>query len=111
MYYLSPNEAGAAAVEAEVFSKFTDQVALTDPDAIAPDGTIMGRNAATGELEPVATRTTGYYGPPQRCVGGWFYPVPEDPALQVEVEALTLKLHAVELVESVIPLNLAPPPH
>jgi hypothetical protein len=109
MYYLCADEDAADAAEAEIFAAFCDQVAATDPEAIAEDGTIIARNAVTGELAPDAGRTTGYYGPPQRCVGGWFYPVPEDPALQVE--ALTLKLHAVELVESVIPLNPAPPPH
>jgi hypothetical protein len=109
MYYLCADEAGAAAVEAEVFAAFRDQVGMVDVEAIDDDGSIIGRNAATGELEPDAVRTTGYYGPPRRCVGGWFYPVPEDPALQVET--LMLKLRAVELVESVTPLNPARPPH
>ena len=99
MYYLSPDQAGAAAVEAEVFSKYTDQVALTDPDAIAPDGTIIGRNAATGELEPDATRTSGYYGAPQPSVQGWYHPVPEDETLQLADPAVT----GVEVVEHLNP--------
>jgi hypothetical protein len=99
MYYLCADETGAAAVEAEVFSKFTDQVALTDPDAIAPDGTIIGRNAGSGELEPDATRTTGYYGAPQPAVQGWFYPVPDDETLQVEAP----ELNGVEAVEHLNP--------
>ena len=99
MYYLSPDEAGAAAVEAEIFAAFRDQIGMVDVEAIADDGSIIGRNSATGELEPDATRTTGFYGSPQPSVQGWYHPVPEDEALQLADPAVT----GVEVVANLNP--------
>jgi hypothetical protein len=98
-YYLSTDKAAVEAAEAETFAAFRDLVAEADPEAIAEDGTIIGRNAATGELEPDATRTTGYFGEPQPSVQGWFYPEPEEEALQLADPAAT----GVEVVEHLNP--------
>jgi hypothetical protein len=99
MYYLSPDETGAAAVEAEIFAAFREQVAAVDPEAVAADGSVMGRSATTGELMPDATRCTGYYGEPQPSVQGWFHPQPTDEALQLADPATA----GVEVVEHLNP--------
>jgi hypothetical protein len=100
-YYLAADKAPADAAEAEIFASFVEQVAATDPDAIAEDGSIIGRNAATGELEPDATRTTGYYGEPAPAVQGFYVPVPEEEPLQLADPAAT----GVDVVEH---LNMWP---
>lgn len=83
-HYISPAKAAAQAAEAVVFAAFREKIRAIDPDAIAPDGTIIGRNAATGELEPNATRTSGWAGEPQAAVQGFVIPVPEDAELQLD---------------------------
>ena len=97
--YLASDKAAADAAEAEIFAVYRDQIAATDPEAIAADGSIIGRNAATGELEPDATRTTGFYGEPQPAVQGFFHPVPEDEALQLADPTAT----GVEVTEHLNP--------
>jgi hypothetical protein len=89
MHYLAPDRPPAEAAEAEIFSAYREQVRATDPEAIAEDGTIIGRNGATGELEPDATRTTGYYGEPLPAVQGFYVPVPEEEPLQLADPAAT----------------------
>jgi hypothetical protein len=98
-FYLATDKAAADAAEAQIFAAFREQVRATDPDAIAEDGTIIGRNAATGELQPDATRTTGYFGSPQPAVQGWFHPQPEEEVLQLADPAAT----GVELVANLNP--------
>lgn len=82
-YYLSPAKDAAKAAEAEIFAAFRERIRAIDPEAIAEDGSIVGRNAATGELMPDATRTTGYYGEPAPAVQGFVIPVPEDSDLHL----------------------------
>jgi hypothetical protein len=94
-YYLASDKAAADAAEAEIFAAYRDKIGMIDVEAIAEDGSIIGRNAATGELEPDATRTTGYFGEPQPAVQGWFHPVPEEQELQLADPAAT----GVEVVE------------
>jgi hypothetical protein len=98
-FYLTPDKTAAEAAEAEIFTSYREQVAAVDPDAIAEDGTIIGRNAATGELEPDATRTTGFFGEPQAAVQGWFHPQPTDEELQLADPAAT----GVEVTEHLNP--------
>jgi hypothetical protein len=88
-FYLATDKAAADAAEAEIFDAFREQVRATDPEAIAEDGTIIGRNSGTGELEPDATRTTGYFGQPLPAVQGWCHPVPFDEGLQLADPAAT----------------------
>jgi len=88
-YYFAPDKHPLDEAEAEVFASFRNSVEAVDPDAIAEDGSIIGRNAATGELEPDAARTTGYYGEPQAAVQGFFHPVPEEESLQLADPAAT----------------------
>jgi len=88
-HYLASDKAAAEATEAEIFASFRASIEAVDPDAIAEDGTIIGRNAATGELQPEATRTTGFFGPPQPAVQGWFHPVPGEESLQLADPAAT----------------------
>lgn len=83
-YYFSVDKNKAKAAEAAIFIALRNQTLADDPDAIAKDGTLIGRNAATGELDPDATRTTSYSGEPLEVAGGWAIPVPEAPALQLQ---------------------------
>lgn len=111
MNYFSTDKTATEAAEAEIFAAFRDQVGMVDPDAVAEDGTIIGRNAATGELEPEATRTTGFYGAPAPMVQGWAIPQPEDEDLQLADPAAT----GVELTANLNPWPslspaAAPPP-
>lgn len=98
-FYLAADRTAADAAEAEIFASYREQVAATDPETIAEDGTIISRNAATGELAPDSTRTTGFYGEPQPSVQGWFHPRPEDEALQLADPAAT----GVDVVEHLNP--------
>lgn len=100
-YYLSAEQAPADAAEAEIFAAYRNTVEAADPEAIAEDGSIIGRNAATGELQPDSTRTVDYYGPARPAVQGFFHPVPEDEALQLADPAGT----GVDVVEH---LNMWP---
>jgi len=84
MNYLAPEADPVLATEAEIFGNFIEKIRAVDPEAVDDEtGTIIGRNAATGELMPNATRTTGYYGEPMPAVQGFFLPVPEEEALRV----------------------------
>lgn len=98
-FYLATDKAAADAAEVEIFDAFREQVRATDPDAIAEDGTIIGRNAATGELAPESMRTIGYFGSPQSSVQGWFHPQPEDQGLHLADPAAT----GVEVVANLNP--------
>lgn len=82
-YYLSSDQAAAEAAEAEIFAAYRERIRAIDPEAIAEDGSIIGRNALSGELMPDATRTTGWFGPPAPAVQGFYHPVPEDEGLQL----------------------------
>lgn len=62
-YLLHKSKAAADATERMLFADYCRKIREIDPDAVADDGTIIGRNAATGELEPNATRTTGWAAP------------------------------------------------
>jgi hypothetical protein len=88
-FYLTPDRAAAEAAEAEIFAAFREKIRAIDPEAVAADGTLIGRNAATGELMPDASRTTGYFGEPQPAVQGWFHPQPEEQELQLTSPAAT----------------------
>jgi hypothetical protein len=90
MNYFSTDKDAVEAAEAEIFSAWREQYRATDPDAMDDEtGTVIGRNAATGELMPNATRTTGYFGTPQPAIQGFFHPVPEDESLQLANPATT----------------------
>ncbi len=84
MNYLAPEIDALLATEAEIFGNFREKIRAIDPEAVDDEtGTVIGRNAATGELMPNATRATGYYGEPFPAIQGFFLPVPEEEALQV----------------------------
>jgi hypothetical protein len=82
-HYLAPDQTLIEATDAAIFDNFREQIRAVDPEAVADDGTLIGRNAATGELEPNATRTTGWAGSGSPAVQGFVMPVPEDEALQI----------------------------
>jgi hypothetical protein len=83
-HYLAPDQASIEATDAAIFSNFKEKIRAIDPEAIDDEtGTIVGRNAATGELMPNATRTTGWAGTGAPAVQGFAIPVPEDEALQI----------------------------
>jgi hypothetical protein len=98
-FYLTPAKAAAEAAEAEIFAAFREKIRAIDPEAVAADGTLIGRNAATGELMPDATRTTGYFGEPQPAVQGWFHPQPAEQELQLTNPTAT----GVEVVANLNP--------
>jgi hypothetical protein len=82
-HYLAPDQSLIEQTDAAIFDSYIEQIRAIDPEAIDDEtGTVVGRNAATGELEPNATRTTAWAGSGSPAVQGFVIPVPDDEELQ-----------------------------
>lgn len=77
MTYLqfSSRDAAVAAVE-QINANLRAAISSANPEAIAADGSLIGRNAASGALDPAATRTTTWAIPQEQADSTWVIPSP-----------------------------------
>ena len=74
-YIVTTSKEEADLVASEFWDSITATVANSFPEDVE-DGTIIGRNAATGELSPDSQRTTAW-GESAPTVEGWAVPLPQ----------------------------------
>ena len=75
MYLVFPALDQAQAAKAQIDSNIVAVIAANEPEVVSDTG-IIGRNAATGQLDYDATRTTPWCDPVE-CVEGWYLIKPE----------------------------------
>ena len=74
-YVLFSAEQDAQAAEAQAVDNARAFASIHAPERLSPDGTLIGFNAASGDLAPNAQHVERW-AVPQQYVEGWAWPIP-----------------------------------
>ena len=96
-YRLFPSEAEAIAAEAKASDNVRRLARIVAPKRVADDGALLGINAATWQVEPLAGKTQRWAIPSQVATG-WVIPVPsEDEIAPVPLSVFLLGVGGEEI--------------
>lgn len=76
LFLLFPSEAEAVTAEARATNNVREAVRVVAPHRIADDGSILGVDAASWQVQPAAQRTERWAIPSEAEGGGWVMPLP-----------------------------------
>ncbi len=102
-YRLFPTESEAIAAEARASDNVRRFARMVAPERVAEDGALLGVNAATWRVEPLAGRTERWAVPSQ-VTSGWVMPLP----LEEEIAPVPLSVFLMGVGGEEI--DLPPPP-